>query len=200
MTDVYLWVNCCIKHTETYTTDIQLFHSARFHLLGQIKQASTMSRTVVLPLTRIAFVLHTIDAPSLSCSGEKIWEDFFKGVLRLLVHDRLHMLLPANWCKDVSGHAETYIHPSKVSKRLGFRDPWLQWLIQITSHTPILPFHNTSPTPLSSDSLWFAVDAQSSPVLHSFLEQPESRSPSQPRQATGPRVTLSGMHKIFSNL
>ncbi len=117
MTDVYLWVNCCIKHTETYTTDIQLFHSARFHLLGQIKQASTMSRTVVLPLTRIAFVLHTIDAPSLSCSGEKIWEDFFKGVLRLLVHDRLHMLLPANWCKDVSGHAETYIHPSKVSKR-----------------------------------------------------------------------------------
>ncbi|XP_016125935.1 ETS domain-containing protein Elk-3-like [Sinocyclocheilus grahami] len=41
------------------------------------------------------------------------------------------------------------------------------------------------------NSLWFAVDTQSSPVLHSFLEQPESRSPSQPSQATGPRVTLS---------
>ncbi|KTF98916.1 hypothetical protein cypCar_00018969 [Cyprinus carpio] len=44
---------------------------------------------------------------------------------------------------------------------------------------------------LSGNSLWFAVDTQSSPVLHSFLEQPESRSPSQPSQATRTRVTLS---------
>lgn len=47
---------------------------------------------------------------------------------------------------------------------------------------------------LSPDSLWFAVDAQSSPVLHSFLEQPESRGPPQPRQTTGTQLTLSGTH------
>lgn len=150
-----------------------------------------MSRTVEFKET--AFVLHTLNAPNLSCSRTKTGNFFFlKGCLDFFAWQASHAIaLPAKRNTDLHGHAESHIRLSKVS---GFHDPWLQWLIQTPSHVPVPPFHNTIFTPLSSDSLWFAVDAQSSPVVHSFLEQPESRSPSQPRQATRPQFTLSGTH------
>ncbi len=108
-------VNCCFKHTET--TDRPLFHNARFSkmllLLGQIQQASTMSRIVehALQLCYIPLTLQV--CPVQVKKSGKIFLKGFSDYLCMTGFTCYRLQTDA----DMFGHAETYIHLSKVSKR-----------------------------------------------------------------------------------